>query len=292
MARSAVPTSSHAASDLIERERELSRLGDCLDEVRGSSRGRLVFVAGEAGVGKTALLRRFCDDGADGARVLWGACDALFTPRPLGPFLDIAEDVGGDLADAVESGAGTFELATALIGELRKRPPTIVVLEDAHWADDATLDLLRLVARRVKPLPAALLVSYRQTELHRFHPLRQVLGEFGSQASGLRLTLAPLSPDGVARLGAAYGVDGAVLHERTGGNPFFVTEVLAAGAEIPETVRDDVLGGHTLECCVTTEDEAALVSSREALDSWRQLREPLKEAEALANVARVTLNMG
>ncbi len=241
MARQALPASSHTTSDLVEREHELSMLGECLDAVRSSSRGRLVFVAGEAGVGKTALLRRFCDDRADGARVLWGACDALFTPRPLGPFLDIAESTGGEVADAVESGAGTFELAAALMSELRRRPPTILVLEDAHWADDATLDLLRLVARRVKPLPALLLVSYRQTELSRFHPLRQVLGEFGSEASGLRLKLAPLSPAGVARLAEAHGVDGVALHGRTGGNPFFVTEVLAAGEEMPETVRDAVL---------------------------------------------------
>jgi DNA-binding CsgD family transcriptional regulator len=241
MARPAVPASSQAPSDLIERERELAMLGECLDAVQSSSRGRMVIVAGEAGVGKTALLRRFCDDHADGARVLWGACDALFTPRPLGPFLDIAEGTRGELADAVESGAGAFELAAALRSELGKQSPTILVLEDAHWADDATLDLLRLVARRLKPLPAALLVSYRRTELGRFHPLRQVLGEFGSETSALRMTLGPLSPDGVARLAAAHGVDGATLHERTGGNPFFVTEVLAAGEEIPETVRDAVL---------------------------------------------------
>jgi DNA-binding CsgD family transcriptional regulator len=239
MAPSVVPISSHALSDLIERERELSMLGETLDAVRSSSRGRLVFVAGEAGVGKTALLRRFCEDGTDGARVLWGACDALFTPRPLGPFVDIAESTAGELAEAVESGAGTFELATAVMSELRRRPPAILVLEDAHWADDASLDLLRLVARRVNSLPAALLVSYRQTELTRFHPLRQVLGEFGSD--GPRLKLAPLSPEGVARLAEAHGVDGAALHGRTGGNPFFVTEVLAAGEEMPETVRDAVL---------------------------------------------------
>src|SRR5215212_9906376 len=171
MAPSAVPMGAHASSDLLERDRELSMLGECLDGVRSSSRGRLVFVDGEAGVGKTALLRRFCDDRADGARVLWGACDALFTPRPLGPFLDIAESTRGDLAEAVESGAGTFDLAAALMRELRSRSPTVLVLEDAHWADDATFDVLRLVARRVRSLPAAVLVSYRQTELSRFHPL-------------------------------------------------------------------------------------------------------------------------
>jgi DNA-binding CsgD family transcriptional regulator/tetratricopeptide (TPR) repeat protein len=228
-------------SELLERERELSMLGECLEGVRRSSRGRLVFVAGEAGAGKTALLRRFCEAGADGARVLWGACDALFTPRPLGPLVDIAESTAGELAEAVESGGATFEVAAALIGELRRRPPTILVLEDAHWADDATLDCLRLVARRAGSLPAALLVSYRATELTRFHPLRQVLGELGSQASSLRLKIAPLSPEGVARLAESHGVDGAALHMRTGGNPFFVTEVLAAGEDMPDTVRDAVL---------------------------------------------------
>jgi DNA-binding CsgD family transcriptional regulator len=448
MARPAVQTSSDAPSDLIERGHELSVLGESVEAVRSNSRGRLVFVAGEAGVGKTALLTRFCEDHADGARVLWGACDALFTPRPLGPFLDIAESTGGELAQAVESGTGTFEVAAALMRELRRRSPTILVLEDAHWADDATLDLLRLLARRVKSVPAALVVSYRQTELSRFHPLRQVLGEFGSAASSVRLRLAPLSPAAVARLAEQHGVDGAALHTRTGGNPFFVTEVLAAGEEIPETVRDavlsraarltpaaralldavaiapthselsllehsapdalpaldeclssgmlvetggavafrhelarlaveqaaapdrklrlhrstlaalraapratadlarlahhaesardteavlefapaagaraskvgahreaaaqyaralrfaeglplaeraELLGWHTNECYVTTQDDAALASSRQALDAWRQLRKPLKEAESLANVARVALNMG
>ena len=212
-----------------------------MDAVQSSSRGRLLLIGGEAGVGKTELLRRFCDDRARGARVLWGACDALFTPRPLGPFLDIAHNTGGDLEELVEAQAGPFEVAAALMGELRTRSPTILVLEDVHWADDATLDVLRLVGRRVGSLPAALLVSYRQTELGRFHPLRQVLGEFGSGASSVRLKIEPLSPQAVARLAEPHGVDGAALHRRTGGNPFFVTEVLAAGEEIPETVRDAVL---------------------------------------------------
>ena len=448
MAQPAVQTSSGASSDLIERSRELSLLGEAVDAVGTRLGGRLVFVAGEAGVGKTALVRRFCDDRADQARVLWGACDALFTPRPLGPFLDIAESSGGELVDAVGAGAGTFELAAALQADLRKRSPTILVLEDAHWADDATLDVLRLLARRVKSLPVALLVSYRQTELGRFHPLRQVLGEFGSGPSTTRVKLEPLSAGAVARLAEQHRVDGDALYARTGGNPFFVTEVLAAGEEIPETVRDavlsraarltpaaralldavavapahaelplleqsapdavpaldeclsagmlveadgavgfrhelarlaveqatapderlrlhraalaalrsapratadlarlahhaesahdadavlefapaagaraaelrahreaaaqyaralrfadglplaeraELLGCHTWECYVTTQDEAALASSREALDAWRGLGNPAKEVETLANIARVALNMG
>src|SRR6185295_18563455 len=145
--------------------------------VRKSSRGRLVLIGGEAGVGKTALLGSFCDDRPAGARLLWGSCDALFTPRPLGPFVDIAATTGGEVEELVETSAGAFEVAAALMRELQSRPPAILVLEDVHWADDATLDVLRLLGRRVESLPVALLVSYRQTELGRFHPLRQVLGE-------------------------------------------------------------------------------------------------------------------
>jgi DNA-binding CsgD family transcriptional regulator/tetratricopeptide (TPR) repeat protein len=227
-------------AELLERDDQLAVLHDCIDAVQTSSRGRLVLVGGEAGVGKTALLRRACDDRPTGARLLWGACDALITPRPLGPFLDIAESTGGELAELVETGSGAFDVAAALMRELRTRT-TILVLEDVHWADDATLDVLRLVGRRVETLPAALLVSYRETELGRFHPLRQVLGELGAGASTMRVRMAPLSEEAVARLAEPHGVDGGALHERTGGNPFFVTEVLAAGEDVPESVRDAVL---------------------------------------------------
>src|SRR5437879_369803 len=123
-------------------------LGACLEAVRDSSRGRVVLIGGEAGVGKTALLRRFCDDVPGGARILWGACDALFTPRPLGPLRDIAESAGGELAALVEAGARPYEVAAALMRELRSRSPTLLVLEDVHGADEATLDVLRLLARR------------------------------------------------------------------------------------------------------------------------------------------------
>jgi DNA-binding CsgD family transcriptional regulator len=241
MARAAARPTVDPPRELLERTEQLSMLGDCLEAVRKSSRGRLVLIGGEAGVGKTALLRRFCDDGPKGARVLWGACDALFTPRPLGPFVDIADTAAGELQELVDTSAGAFEVAAALMRELQTRPPAILVLEDVHWADDATLDVLRLVGRRVESLPVAVLVSYRQTELGRFHPLRQVLGEVGSGASSVRVRLDPLSAQAVAELAEPHGVDGTALHERTGGNPLFVTEVLAAGEEMPETVRDAVL---------------------------------------------------
>ena len=116
--------------------------------VGDSSHGRLVLVAGEAGGGKTSLLRRFREQHHDGPRFLWGACDPLFTPRPLGPLLDFAELTGGELEEVVASGARPHEVVAALINQLGGRA-TVLVLEDLHWADEATLDVLRLLARRL-----------------------------------------------------------------------------------------------------------------------------------------------
>lgn len=234
--------SSGTSSELLERAGEFSALGERLEAVQRSSRGHVVLVSGEAGVGKTALLRRFCDDRAGGARLLWGACDALFTPRPLGPFVDIAESTGGDLQELVETGARPYEIAAALMRELRTRSPSVLVLEDVHGADEATLDVLRLLARRVETVPALVLASYRDDELDRGHPLRVALGELATGEAAGRMKVAPLSAAAVAKLAEPLGVDAEELYRKTSGNPFFVTEALAAGAdEIPHTVRDAVL---------------------------------------------------
>jgi DNA-binding CsgD family transcriptional regulator len=235
-------TTSYTSSELLERARELSMLGECLEAVQRRSRGRVLLIGGEAGVGKTALLRRFRDDCPGGARFLWGACDALFTPRPLGPFVDIAESTGGELEELMETGARPYELAAALMRELRTRSPTVLVLEDVHGADEATLDVLRVLARRVEALPALVLASYRDDELDRGHPLRVALGELATGGATDRMKVAPLSAAAVAKLAEPLGVDAEELYRKTSGNPFFVTEALAAGAdEIPHTVRDAVL---------------------------------------------------
>ena len=219
---------------LLERAAQLDLLTTRLGEVQERSRGRFVLVAGEAGIGKTALVRTFCEGRP---RVLWGACDALYTPRPLGPLVDIAEEAGGELAALVAEGATPGALAAALAAELRR--PAIVVLEDLHWADEATLDVVRLLARRIETLPALVIATYRDDELDRAHPLRMVLGALPSRIAD-RVAPPPLSPEAVAEL--APDVDHAELHRRTGGNAFFVTEALAAGgADLPATVRDAVL---------------------------------------------------
>jgi DNA-binding CsgD family transcriptional regulator/tetratricopeptide (TPR) repeat protein len=238
----APPDPSSASSKLLERAGELLRLGESLGAVQRSSRGQIVLVGGEAGVGKTALLRRLCEECRESAQILWGACDPLFTPRPLGPLLAVAEATGGELEKVVASGVMPHEVVGALVRELRTRAPTVFVLEDVHWADEATLDVLRLLARRVESVPALIIASYRDDEFDRAHPLRVVLGELATSQAVGRLRLAALSPAAVAQLAEPHGVDAGELYRKTGGNPFFVVEALAAQAEeIPATVRDAVV---------------------------------------------------
>jgi len=238
----AARVTSAQGGELLERSGELSMLDQLLGLVGRSSHGRLVLVAGEAGVGKTALLRRLHDEHHDGPRFLWGACETLFTPRPLGPLLDIAEVTGGEFAEVVDTGARAHEVAGALIRELRARAPTVLVLEDLHWADEATLDVLRLLAHRIATVPALVLATYRDDELHREHPLRIVLGELATGEAIDRLKLASLSSEAVTKLAEPHELDADELYRTTAGNPFFVTEVLATEkGEIPPTVRDAVL---------------------------------------------------
>ena len=225
---------------LLERSDPLQALADGLAAARAGT-GRLVLVGGEAGVGKTSLVREFCSQ-ARSVRVLHGACDALFTPSPLGPLLDVADEVGGGLAELVAEEARPHAVAAELVRELRDGKPTILVLEDVHWADEATLDVLRLLGRRVEGVPVVLVATYRDDELDLAHPLRITLGELATGAAVERLRIEPLSPQAVGKLAEAHGFDSEELYRKTGGNPFFVTEVLASGeTEVPPTVRDAVI---------------------------------------------------
>ena len=229
-----------AVADLLEREDAIATLLQVLASTR-SGAGCLIFVSGDAGVGKTTLVRTFCSQAAD-ARVLVGACDGLRTPRPLGPFVDIAGTLGGRVAELVTESAAPRSVFDALVDELRGAGDAIVVLEDVHWSDEATLDTLRVLGRRVVQLGALVVVTYRADELPRAHPLRIVLGDLAAADNVVRLKLDPLSADAVAKLAAPHGIDSRELHAKTGGNPFFVTEVLASGsADVPDTVRDAVL---------------------------------------------------
>jgi DNA-binding CsgD family transcriptional regulator/tetratricopeptide (TPR) repeat protein len=218
---------------LLERESLLTRLDSLLDEAR--SAGRLVLVGGEAGVGKTCLVRRFVETSPDDLRVLWGTCDPLSTPRPLAPFRDMSP-AAAILAD----GPGRHELLTALLGELSIG--SVMVVEDAQWADEATLDVLRFVGRRVSGTRSLVVVTYRDNEVGAGHPLRALLGDLATAAGCERLTVPPLTTAAVRVLAAGAPLDPERLHSVTGGNAFFVTEVLAApGWTVPLSVADAVL---------------------------------------------------
>ncbi len=228
--------------ELLERSEELASLHAWMADVIQQSSGRLVLVRGEAGIGKTVLLRQFCLETPPSARVLWAACDPLFAPRPLGPLLDLARDTAGDLRAQIERGGKPHDVAAGLLRELESERPTVLVLEDLHWADEATLDVMRLLSGRVESVPALLVASYRDDELDRAHPLRGVLGQLPRGDAAAHLELSGLSRAAVAELARGAAVDAGELYERTTGNPFFVTEVLAAGqGSVPTTVRDAVL---------------------------------------------------
>lgn len=230
-----------ASTGLLEREGSLEILRETIREAE-RGRGRLVLLAAEAGGGKTALVQTFLAELPRETRVLAGACDPLFTPRPFAPFADVAVATGGALADVVAVGARPHEVLGPLVAELSARR-TVLALEDLHWADEATLDLLRLLGRRVEALGTVVIGTYRDDELGLSDPLRIVIGDLESTTAVVRLHLPALTADAVAELAEPRGVDPADLYAKTGGNPFFVTEALAAGEDgIPATIRDAVLG--------------------------------------------------
>lgn len=107
----------------------------------------------------------------------------LHSASPLGALLAVADSAGGELAEVVDHGGLPHEIVAALARELRARAPTAFVLEDVHWADEATLDVLRLLTRRLETVPGLIVVSYRDDELARTHPLRIVLGELATSAA-------------------------------------------------------------------------------------------------------------
>ena len=226
--------------DLLERSSPLRELGGLL--AAAAVGGRVVLVEGEAGIGKSALVRGFADRHAADARFLVGGCDPLLTPRALGPLHDIARQTGGRLAELLASGGPREAVFAAFLDELVQPPVRqVVVVEDAHWADEATLDLLVFLGRRLERTRALLIVTYRDEELGADHPLRGVLGTLPHGVIQ-HVRLGPLSGMAVAELARRADRPAGGLRALTGGNPLLVTEVLAAGdAGVPLTIRDLVL---------------------------------------------------
>jgi DNA-binding CsgD family transcriptional regulator len=249
---------------LLERETQLGSLLQYADEARSRS-GRLVLVSGEAGVGKSSLVEEL-EQRLPDATWAWGACDGLFTPRPLAPLHDLARELGGDLLELVRAAAGRDELFDALLQSASAvEGLAVLVVEDVQWADDATLDLLRFLSRRLRRLPVLLVVTFRDDALAPTHPLRVALGELAAQQFTRRIDLPPLTEAGVRRLAEGSPYSPQELHRLTGGNPFFVVEVLCEqGAEIPASARDAVLAR-----AARLGDAARSALDLASLDAWR-----------------------
>jgi DNA-binding CsgD family transcriptional regulator len=228
---------------ILERERELAVLTAAAGQAAAGS-GSVVLVSGEAGIGKSRLIQAFrCELPAE-SRLLVGYCDDLATRRTLGPFRDLVGSVGTELTQAVQAADDRDRVLAALRSELAwTQETTVLVVEDAHWADEATLDALRYLVRRIAQLPAVLVLTYRDDEVTRDHPLHEVLGQASNAERVHRLTLQRLSRDAVGLLSRACGVDADQVFAVTSGNPFFVSQVLAVGDgdSVPPTVVDAVL---------------------------------------------------
>jgi len=230
---------------LLEREPSLAALRTALASAR-TGVGHCVLVGGEAGIGKTTLLEHFVGElGSERVRprVLWGGCDALSTPHPLGALHDLAPEAGQRLRAALAGGGDRAALFGAVLDELARPPaPVVIVFEDVHWADAATLDLLRFLGRRIQRVPALLILSHRDDEASAAQ-LRPLFGDLPA-AHVTRLALPRLSSAAVDVLATAAARDAAGVHAATGGNPFFVAEVLRErdASGVPATVRDAVLG--------------------------------------------------
>ncbi|MEU6576119.1 AAA family ATPase [Streptomyces sp. NPDC046805] len=231
--------------DLLERDSVLQDLAGHL-QAAVSGPGRVALVRGEAGIGKTTVVHRLARLADPHVRVLVGACDPLATPRPLGPLMDLASSLGGAvraaLTGALAGDCRPAEVFDCLLADLSGHP-SLLVIEDVHWADEATMDLLLYLGRRLSSVPALVVATYRDDEIGRTHPLTALLGTLAGYPWVHRHTLAPLSRQGVARLAAGHAVDAGELYRVTAGNPFVVTETLATpGETIPATVREAVAG--------------------------------------------------
>lgn len=227
---------------LLEREELLGSLRERLDEAKDGS-GSMVLVAGEAGAGKTSLVRAFVASLDDAILVIQGACDPLTTPRPLSPLYDFASDPDSGLSDLASGERDTMAMFREVLDRLRHTiRPIVMVIEDVHWADEASLDFLRFIGRRVADSQATLICTYRDDEVGLEHPLRPVLGQLIPLDSTHRLVVPPLSIDAIRTLIGDLGVDAGELLRLTDGNAFFVTELLATGETTPHTVQEAVLG--------------------------------------------------
>jgi len=264
---------------LLERQEILDRLRNLVIETR-RGQGRLVLLSGEAGIGKTSVAEELVTRLPMGTHAYWGACDVVSPPRPFASLVDIAARAPGLLSKALAD-ADRDRVFDAFLGLVRHGPgrSRVIVLDDLHWADEATLDLLRVVGPRLASASALLIGTYRDHEVGLRHPLRLALGDIPSEVV-INIQIPPLSSSAVATLAHGTLIDAGALYDVTGGNPFFVTEVIAAyGTTLPVTVRDAVLARMTR----LSTDAQAVITAAAVLGPTAEVQFVIGLANTLAN---------
>jgi DNA-binding CsgD family transcriptional regulator len=227
--------------ELIERAGFLTSLQAKFKDV-AEGEGHCILVSGEAGIGKTSLVKAFCKEVQNNCKIYRGTCDALFTPSPLAPVYDIAWQIHRDMWRNSVDITDRAALFASLFHELEnQKETTLIVFEDIHWADEATHDFIKFLARRITQLRCLFILTYRDAEIHSRHPLRNVLGQLNPD-SLTRLQLLPLSREAVEKMASEKGYSGEDVYSISGGNPFYVNEILASySLGIPENIKDSIL---------------------------------------------------
>ena len=227
--------------ELIERDDLLAALRSQFEHV-SQGEGRCVFVSGEAGIGKTSLIKSFCNEVRNESNIYQGICDALFTPRPLAPLYDVLLQLGKDIpAGNIDTTNRTAFFTNFLQGLSDRRKVNVIVFEDIHWADEATLDFIKFLARRISQFKCLFVLTYRDTEIHFSHALRNIMGQLNPD-SFTRIGLLPLSKQAVEKMAEERGYNGEDVYRITNGNPFYVTEILASySLGVPDNIKDSIL---------------------------------------------------
>lgn len=222
--------------------------GDCLNTLNGlfeqitQGTGHTTLLFGEAGIGKTSLVNVFLEQVKHKSLVYVGTCDSLFTPRPLGPLYDIAGQISSGFLNEIKSKLDRASIFLSFLEYLENKPqPVVLVFEDVHWADEATVDLIKFLARRITRLRCLFVITYRENEIYYEHPFASVLGEL-PRGTFTKMDIQPLSLEAVRTMAENTKYSAKEVHKLTNGNPFFVTEILASYSQgIPQNVKDTVL---------------------------------------------------
>ncbi|MBC7535229.1 MAG: AAA family ATPase, partial [Ferruginibacter sp.] len=263
---------------LIEREGIMASLQKHVENV-AAGEGHCILLCGEAGIGKTALVKAFCKQQADECSIYQGACDALFTPRPLAPLYDVLWQVNKERWPVPPSGEERSVLFVNFFQELgTKRGKLLLVFEDIHWADEGTLDFIKFFVRRIDQLPCLFILTYRDNEIYSKHPLRNVLGQLPAD-SFTKLGVTPLSKQAVVEMATKKGYSGEDVYSISGGNPFYVNEILASYSPgVPDNIKDSIL--------------AVYERQREGTKNAWQIWSVMPEGLEVDRVAKIKLSWG